>query len=239
MKLLVAAQRLGALAFATAAVTTCANSGEPAASNVIREIRAGAETVALDRSYASIVEAMPSPSERADRYASNDRSQLVALGQFVGAEPGVGASWSEDGSEDFFYEYGSDESVMSTVHLRFKIDEVVAAGAGLVLDGAAGSEFTVTLWVEGAPSLDSVAAEMSALGNVVIFASRGETHYSDADVATSNVTDGLWSILESGAFLATVDEAESLRFPAMDSFSQEELRADSLTVDDLREAAKG
>lgn len=226
---------LAAAALLLTGTTTIGCSGDDDA-GFISSLRAAAP-VARARSYDAVSQALPTSSIRGDAFATSDKSQLVASGEFVGARVGFGARWDESGMEQTPTDYGSSDAMANFIYLDFLIDDViaVAAGIGVASDGV--QQMTIVQPVHGAPNVADIASEVKALGRVVIFANRPSVYNTDTvDLST---TDGYWAVLEEGAFIATASPEGTLDFVAMPEADRAELvPTRGLSVQELVDDAK-
>jgi len=220
---------------AVGSLVSCA--GDSGTSNVLDSIQSAGENESRERSYASVFEALPQKTDSPQELAASDRSQLVVTGRFVGASEGPGAIWDEEGSTRTDVDYNDPDAMMSVVFLTLQVDDVVDAGGEV--GTAAPSEITIGQWVEGAPDIEAVAKEYANLGDVVTFLARRATFGSPSDTKVFNeVTDGVWSILESGAFVGAVDGSGRIEFPLLsEDVKQASSNGSALSLSGLRAAA--
>ena len=198
-------------------VTGCSQSGS-AETSVLDSIRSSAANESRERSYNSVLGALPDEEVAANTFSTSDKSQLVVTGEVVDAVPGIGAIWDEEGGQRTDVSYDDPSAMMSIVYLKVDVDEIVSSGRNI--DTRLTSDptiITVGLWVEGSPPPSSVARQFGELGHVVMYLSRRQT-FSGTKVSefSSSIESDAWGVLESGAFIGQVRSDGSVSFPLMD-----------------------
>jgi hypothetical protein len=159
------------------------------------ELPTAQENVARLRQYDSIGEAV-------------GWSELVAVGRFESVKEGRGFSWSltADGEEvRHEHPYGSKDAWVHTIHITFRVGEVVASRA-TAFGVDAGDVLIVGLALDDTVDMARSAEELSALGEVVVFLVRSPVFDYSSD---------MWAILEDGAFLGQVTADGTIEFPVM------------------------
>ena len=187
-------------------------------------IEARAEgVVRLASAYESFEEAMPNA-----RWVVNGEertwSDVFVVGRVESVEAGRSFAWVEDDETDSIEKielpFGDEKAEASTIHVTVAADQIVAADNVTV-----GQQVTFGIAVGPGTDVGDVRAEFEEYGTVAALL---------VNSAVFDYEDGLFGILEGGAFLGTVTD-DGINFPllAEDRRAARPFLTGALTFDSL------
>ena len=191
---------------------------------VVTQLRSRSMMGSRERTYKSILEAMPNVVFVGPEGNRGSASEAVLIGSVVDVTPGASFVWDEVGTTRTELPFNDEQAMSSTIHVEMKIDQQIAVSPGVVLGP------TVSFGLALGPFVDveAAVAELKGLGTILVFL---HEHSPVFDYDKS-----LLSVLEDGAFLGLVAEDGTVTFPAMDPVAVPVLVPAGLTVDTLRDA---
>lgn len=169
------------------------------------------------------------------RQAAMPAPNTVLIGRVVDVQPMAGyvplpeVDWLPGGRDAIAVKFGNPKALWRTVRLIVKVDEQLATAPSL----EPGSQVSVGLAIGGPQEVEfpRLAQGLKALGSAAFFLT------ASGPVFNSDPT--LYSIVEDGGFVASIDQSGTLTLPMLDPVRAEDLLANIDTLTELRAAAAG